>query len=86
MLVREDNNVEVVDKRGEDHAFDALSMGLMTLSDDGVYRQPILRSQVNLQLPRMWTADQEGNLGTGNFWDDLRKSNQVNNGSAEFTE
>lgn len=86
LLVREDNNPEVVDKRGEDHAFDALSMGLMTLSDDGVYRQPILRGQVTLSLPKQWSSDQDGNLGTGNFWDELRQSKQVNDTSAEFVE
>lgn len=85
-LVRDDGNPEVVDKNGEDHSFDALSLGLVTLQEDGYYNAPILRHQVQLKIPRQWAADDTGNLATGNFWEDLRKSRQVNDTNAEFPE
>lgn len=83
MLVRDENNPEVVDKRGEDHAYDALSMGLMSLVDDGYYHTPVLRDKVQLQVPSQWASDPTGNLATSNFWAELRQSKVENDSQAE---
>lgn len=86
LLVRDDTNPEAVDKRGEDHSYDALSMGLVSLVEEGSYSTPILRDQgQRLELPRQWAAGQAGDdIKTGNFWDELRKSGYNNNDNAEF--
>lgn len=86
-LVRDDNNPEVVDKRGEDHAYDALSLGLITAKEDGYYNPPLLRDQVRAEFPSQWSSNQAGDLTTSNLWEELQQSGQVNNDNkAEFVE
>lgn len=85
-LVRDEHNPEVVDKRGEDHAFDALSLGLITAQDDGFYQLPLLRATTQLSIPSQWSSDPTGQLATGNFWEELRQSKQVSDTRAEFND
>jgi len=73
-LVYAENKVEGINKAGEDHAFDAVSVGLMRhvevmMQSGGV--KPELKSKV---LFPTFFQDEEGQIQSPDFWQGMRDS------------
>jgi len=73
-LVYDENNPEDINRKGEDHAYDALSLGLLTikekfkLTSGGVKSQPIRPQKQNA-----WQPDEKGKIKAPDFWAEFKK-------------
>jgi len=72
-LVRDDDNPEVVDKSGEDHAYDALSMGVAFIKRENKTNAGAISSQNEREI----IAVTENGYQTANFWDNMVNYNQT---------
>ncbi len=77
-LVYDKNMVEDVDSDGEDHSYDALSLGLMTAVTLGDTAGPV-KSMGKEKVPTtssgtpLWIPNKEGEIQSADFWEEFKK-------------
>jgi len=76
-LVYSKTMVEDVDTLGEDHAYDALSMGLMTAVIQGDTAGPVKPGQPKLPMTStgtpLWIPNKEGEIEGPDFWKSFKE-------------
>jgi hypothetical protein len=65
--------VEDVDTDGEDHAYDALSMGLMSAMQGALKSGAVRPPQPLGHVQKQWVQDQEGQIKSPDFWDKFKE-------------
>lgn len=83
-LIHSETNPEDVDTTGDDHAYDALSMGLISkglfAKDSAVFRT----KPKSASLPT-WKQQSDGRIETGDFWKGMKEvQNKGTRGSPEY--
>lgn len=77
-LVYDKNHIEDVDTEGEDHAYDALSLGLMSWGhapkEAGIVK-PVTLEEIR-QARKFWKQDDAGSIQSPDFWDSFKEAVQ----------
>ena len=67
-LVYSKTNIEDVDTDSEDHAYDALSLGLMSIMQGAMKSGAVRPPQPVGRVQKHWQQDQAGNIQSPDFW------------------
>ena len=83
-LVYSKTQVEDVNTDSEDHAFDALSMGLMTVSQGSAKSGAVKPDPEIAGIPKYWQQDQAGNIQSADFWTKFKEEMKNRKQSWEY--
>jgi hypothetical protein len=72
-LVYDDTNVEDVDTDGEDHAYDALSLGLMTLTEKFKLDSGPVKARSARIVTRPIITTKQGDYMGQDFWEKIKE-------------
>lgn len=83
-LVRDEKKIEDVDTTQEDHAYDSLSLGLITLGYTPKESTILVADPARTTAPPVWRTTQAGEMVPGNFWQQLGEQQPNANPNPEF--